>query len=93
MIFENKVVQYVYNFFLSLDQFINAVFLLGDPDDSVSGRCGFAIYVSGRPKWWVRPIQRGIDWFFLVVFGEKEHCKNAIEEDENLQKELWKWWY
>jgi len=92
MVFKNKVLQYVYNLFLALDQLINCVVLLGDPDDSVSGRCGFAIYVKRTPKWWVTPLKELIDLFFLVVFSENDHCKNAIEAEEKLQKELWRWY-
>ena len=80
--------QYIYNLALSIDQFINTI-ILGDPDDSISGRCGRAM--RGEPKWWVKPLRDFIDWLFLVLFNEVGHCANAIEPEEKLQKELWKW--
>jgi hypothetical protein len=82
--------QYIYNLALSLDQFVNAI-LLGDPDESISGRCGRAIE-SGRPKWFVKPLAFVIDLLFLMVIGEEDHVKNAIEPEEYPhEKELWSW--
>lgn len=90
-IFSNPVPQYGYNILLGLDQFVNTI-LLGDPDDSFSGRCGRAV-ASGRAKWWVIPLQITLDWLFLNLFNEANHCANAIEPEEALEKELWRWYY
>jgi hypothetical protein len=82
--------QYIYNLALSFDQFVNTI-LLGDPDESISGRCGRAIE-SGHPKWFVLPLAFLIDLLFLMVFGEEDHVKNAIEpEEQPHEKELWSW--
>jgi hypothetical protein len=80
----------LYNLALAFDQFINAL-LLGDPDESISGRTGRAI-ASGRAKWFVKPLGCYIDFIFSLLFGEKEHVKNAIEPEEKPHlKELWSW--
>lgn len=82
---------YIYNVLLATSQFINA-FLLGDPDESISGRCGRAL-ASGRPKYWVVPLVLFINSIFLV-FGEKGHVQNSIEPEERPhEKELWRWYY
>lgn len=81
--------QFLYNFGLGLDQFVN-VLLLGDPDESLSGRLGRA-HVSGRAKWWCEPMRRALDAFVFLAFGETDHCVNAIEPEESDSKELWSW--
>jgi hypothetical protein len=81
--------QYIFNIALSLDQFINAL-LLGDPDDSISGRCGRAIK-SGRPRIFVKPLAKCIDFIFLKLFNDVNHCYTSIEPEENMTYELWKW--
>ena len=81
---------YVYNVFLGLDQMTNVI-LLGDPDESISGRIGRAM-ASGRPKWFVPTIQRSLDWFALKVFKQPNHCSWSIEDkDLPLDKQLWDW--
>jgi hypothetical protein len=89
MKYQNKLAQYGFNIALGLDQFVN-VLLLGDPDDSISGRCGRAI-ASGRPKWFVKLLAPVIDWLFLKLFDEKDHCKDSIESEEGYCYELWRW--
>lgn len=81
--------QYIYNNALAVDQYINAV-LLGDPDESISGRTGRAIK-SGNPKWWVKPLAYILDKLFEWLFNEKDHVLNAIEPEEKYEKELWSW--
>jgi hypothetical protein len=81
--------KYAYNFFLGLDQFLNAI-LLGDPDESVSGRTGRA-YLSGKGKWWVPALRRHLNWVFKH-FGDYPHCENSVEPEERpLEKEIWSW--
>ena len=88
--FENNLLQYGYNLALSLDQFVNAI-LLGDPDESISGRTGRAMK-SGKPKWWIPAQHKFIDWLFLTLFKEKDHCFNGMEPEERpYEKELWSW--
>lgn len=82
--------QYIYNLGLGLDQFVN-VLLLGDPDESLSGRLGRAM-LSNRPKFWVPWCASSLDWLVLILFGEKHHCRNAVEPEERpMDKELWSW--
>ncbi len=81
--------QYLYNLALAHDQWINAI-LLGDPDESISGRCGRAL-ASGRPKWFVSPLARHVDWVFRVFFREEHHVVNAVESEETCGKQLWSW--
>lgn len=81
--------QYIYNLALAWDQLANVI-LLGDPDDSISGRCGRALK-SGKPKWWVIYLAKHIDWMFFVLFREVDHCMNAVEEGEKYDYELWCW--
>lgn len=81
--------QFVYNVALGLNQFTN-VLLLGDPDESLSGRLGRA-YLSGRPKWWVTPLMRLNDAAWLLFSGERDHSVNAVEFEEAKEKELWSW--
>jgi hypothetical protein len=85
----SKLGQYIYNNALAIDQYLNAV-LLGDPDESISGRTGRAI-ASGKPKWWVKPFGWFLDKLFEVLFNEKDHVLNAIEPEELVDKELWSW--
>lgn len=81
--------QYIFNIALTADQGIN-VLLLGDPDDSLSGRCGRAI-ASGKPKWFVIILAGCVDFIFLHLFNQVEHCKNSQEPEDIMTYELWKW--
>jgi hypothetical protein len=82
--------QLLYNFLLGSDQMLN-VLLLGDPDESLSGRLGRAM-ASGRAKWWVPSCARTVDRLARWVSGEIDHCANAVEPEEAaMNKELWSW--
>ncbi len=82
--------QYLYNIILGIDQMVN-VLLLGDPDESLSGRTGRAMQ-SGKPKRFIPLFAKFVDWLFLVIFKEKNHVLNAIEPEERpKEKELWSW--
>jgi hypothetical protein len=82
--------QYAYNLLLGLDQMVNVV-LLGDPDESLSGRTGRAM-MSGQAKWFVSPLSRGLDILAILLTGERDHCRNAVEPEERpKEKELWSW--
>lgn len=87
-ILENKYLQYILNLALGIDQLIN-VFLLGDPDDSLSARLGRA-YNSPRYIW-VKPFANLVNWIFKACFKQPDHVFKAIEHEELLQKELWSW--
>lgn len=74
---------YLYGFriALSVDQTFN-VFLLGFPDESISGRVGRAVE-TGRPKPGVVTLARVIDWVFLVFFNDEDHVRNSIEAEDD----------
>jgi hypothetical protein len=81
--------QYLFNLALGLYQWIN-ILLLGDTDDSISGRCGRAM-ASGKPKWFVKILAPVIDWLFLKLFNDEDHCKGSIEPEESMVYEIWCW--
>ena len=62
------------NLFTALDQLNNAA-LDGDPDETISSRCGKKLMAQEECKWceW---LCRTLDW------GEKGHCKKAIDMGE-----------
>lgn len=79
--------KYIFNLLIGFDQFVNVV-LLGDPDESISTRTSRALR-SGKPKWFVPPFARFVDWLFLPF--EKNHIENSFEENEYGERELWSW--
>jgi len=82
--------QYAFNLALSLDQLVN-VLLLGDPDESISGRLGRAL-LSGEPKYFVKPMAAFVDWIFKTLADQDQHCLLSVElEDQPHQNELWSW--
>lgn len=81
-------VRYIFNVLLGLDDLVNAV-LLGDPDDSISGRLGRAM-ASGKPKFFVPPIFNFVNFVALKVFKQENHCQDAIS-NYPLLNELWSW--
>jgi hypothetical protein len=84
------MMQLFFNLGLGVDQFLN-VLLLGDPDESLSGRLGRAL-MSRRPKWWVVPLAEVNDWIWFIARGEMDHCLNSVEPEERpMEKELWSW--
>lgn len=72
---------YGYRIALSVDQTFN-VFLLGFPDESISGRVGRAIE-TGKPKSGVVTLGKVIDWIFLVLFNDEDHVRQSIEHEDN----------
>jgi len=82
--------QYLFNLLLGIDQFANVV-LLGDPDETISGRLGRA-HLSGKAKWFVKPSKIFVDKIFNMVDGQQNHCVDSVEhEDIPHSKELWSW--
>jgi hypothetical protein len=72
---------YGYRIALSVDQTFN-VFLLGFPDESISGRVGRAIQ-TGKPKSGVVTLGKVIDWIFLVFFNDENHVRNSVEPEDD----------
>jgi hypothetical protein len=81
--------KYLFNILLSLDQFLN-VLLLGDVDETISGRTGRAM-ASGHPKWFVPPFAKALDWVFFKWFKDDNHSYESIEFEENFRREIWSW--
>jgi hypothetical protein len=81
--------RFVFNLLLSIDQYAN-VLLLGDPDETISGRTGRAM-LSGRPKWFVPYAHKAINKLFNILDGQQNHCIDSVEPEETYDKELWSW--
>ena len=65
-----KLIKYIQNLLVSVDQLINTV-MLGDPDETISSRAGRVF----PDTWW----SNFIDFW---MFWQSNHCHKAIEEDE-----------
>jgi hypothetical protein len=90
VLFRDKLIKQMgFNMLISIDQFGNVV-LLGDPDETISSRCGRA-HNSGRAIWFARVMRRFVDKLFHVLLGEKNHCVNAVEGYKIYPKEIWRW--
>jgi hypothetical protein len=63
---------YFLNLCVALDQFVAAIFGI-DCDLTISGWLGYY-----RPESWLRKV---IDWVFLKLDGEINHCYRSIEWD------------
>lgn len=63
--------RYLWNLLISLDQFVNTVFG-GDPDETISSRCGKRVEICKACRWLCERLNR-ID---------PRHCKESIEADE-----------
>jgi hypothetical protein len=77
---------------LAADQNMNVIWL-GDPDETISSRIGRAI-LSGRPKWYIKFFLRPFVDMMAKLFGDFDHCINAVEKDENMDEkyQVWKWY-
>lgn len=64
----------------ALDRLINAI-LLGDDRLTISAR---AYYARAAGAWWGW-IADVIDWVFLTLFGQAEHCRKAAQFDTVLE--------
>ena len=72
----------ILNILISFDQFVWVLITLGyaHPDETISAAC-WRMELAG--KWqgkFFRPI---IDWTFLKLFGEKDHCLTAYKAERN----------
>jgi len=63
------------NVFTGLDQHTNAFFFQGDPDETISSRCGKRLQAKKKCKfcYWLCRI---LDW------GDEGHCEKAIDLGE-----------
>jgi hypothetical protein len=62
---------YFTNILVGLDQFVGTLFGI-DADETISSYCGR----TKMGRWQ----QRLIDWIFLQLTGEQDHCLNNIEK-------------
>lgn len=69
--------KYFWNLLIAIDQLFNAI-LLGDPDQTISGRLGN--YLEYNTSTWQYKIANVICWFLRKL--DKNHCKKSIEIDE-----------
>lgn len=74
--------QLIFNIGVSLSQLLNTV-IGGDPDETISARCGRCQLDPKAPKW-AKTTANFVDW----VFGPG-HCINAVEHTLSRQKEIW----
>ena len=70
--------RYLLNLLIAIDQGGNA-FFGGSPDETISSRVGRAAL---RRNTFGIIAARVIDWLFLNLTGERDHCANSIEWDE-----------
>lgn len=90
LIRESMIQRLGFNMLISVDQFGN-VALLGDPDETISSRAGRA-HLSGKPIVFASMMRKFVDKLFHVLFGERDHCVNAVEEKAyGYEKEIWDW--
>jgi hypothetical protein len=66
----SKIKMFLYNILIAIDQLIN-VFMLGDPDETISSRAG---------RVW--PDSTWTQFIDFIMFWQTNHCYNAIEECE-----------
>lgn len=67
---------------IAADQFVNAVFL-GDEDETISSRLAKG-RLAGR--WWGVAGAAAVDWVFLALFRQADHCNKSLEADEGCQR-------
>lgn len=69
------VKRYLYNVLVVIDELVNVVILFGDPQETISGRCGRILKSSSQPR-------KCYTCFWLCVVLNKvdnDHCREAIE--------------
>jgi len=71
----DRLKRYGINLFIAFDQLANTLFG-GDPDETISSRCGKRIRAGRR---WC-PVCRALCWALNLV--DAGHCRDAIEKDE-----------
>lgn len=75
--FDKWIKKYARRQLLSIDQTINAL-MAGDEDESISARAGR----KWDNTWWSKLID-------VIFHWQKDHCVNAIEEDEGFKDLLY----
>ena len=69
--------KYFWNILIAIDQFVN-VLAFGDPDETISSRCGKWLYLPhSTVKWKIAYVLCR-----LLHILDKGHCDKSIESDE-----------
>ena len=71
--------KYRYNLWITQDQAVNAIHG-GNIDIHLSSRMGYNSNMKQSKTFWY--MERFVNWFFLVIFKQDDHCWSAIEFDE-----------
>lgn len=75
---KHQLKSWCFTLWLSNDQYINSLFN-GLADHTISGRIG---YLSLKGNRVAQVMEAVIDFIFLVVVGQRQHCRESIEWDE-----------
>lgn len=75
---DEKLVKYARGAMIAPDQWWNAA-LMGEEDETVSSRLGRST-VSGRAKWGAKMMAKFVNFLFLILRGQKNHCIESIEK-------------
>ena len=76
----NRLVHYVWNVLIGIDQLANAVLFLGDPDETISSHIGRVKRDNGGKVPRYRVVMLALDWF--LDWLDPNHSIDSIEEDE-----------
>jgi hypothetical protein len=79
---------WAYNLLIGIDQFGNTI-MLGSYEETISSRLGRA-QLSGKPTWYARWAQISVD-YVCALYGDYNHCVNAIKPGEDYSSEIWSW--
>jgi len=74
------MLQYLRNILITIDQALNVVFFLGDPDETVSSHIGRVKRDNGGRLPRYRVVMVVLDWF--LDWLDPNHSIDSIEEDE-----------
>ena len=67
-------------------QGLHYIFLFGHHNMTVSARCYVEYRLLGNERW--RRAHDGINWVFLSVFGQHEHCMKSFLSDEHYARQV-----
>ena len=69
-----------------LSQGLHCIFLFGHHDMTVSACCYVEYRLLGNQGW--RRAHDGINWVFLLMLGEHEHCMKSFLSDEHYARQV-----
>ena len=65
----------IYRFLDTLSQILNVIFLNGDPNESISGRC------------WREQRMTAVKWINRLFWWQYQHCRSAYQTDLERSKQ------